>query len=99
MKQLANRLPTGFRSSYIASSEVAAFVAFMLCSFIAGLGLARFNAFAALIATAAFAISLFSYDMIGGSTLMNSFLSSLAVAAALQAGYLVGQVLRRPRRR
>ena len=75
---------------------MAAFVAFMICSFIAGLCLARFNAFAILMATAAFAISVFSYDMIAGSTLVNSFLTSLAAAAALQAGYLVGQVLRRP---
>ncbi|HET6943020.1 MAG TPA: hypothetical protein VFH89_12750 [Sphingomicrobium sp.] len=75
---------------------MTAFIVFLMCSFIAGLCLARFNAFSILMATAASAISVFSYDMIDGSTLVNSFLSSLAVAAALQAGYLVGQVLRRP---
>jgi hypothetical protein len=73
-------------------------VALVVASLVLGLFLARFNVFAALVATAICVIGSFIYDMTSGLTLAHFQLASLAPAFVLQVGYLVGQFLWRPRK-
>jgi hypothetical protein len=72
--------------------------ALMVASLILGFLLARFNVFAALVATAICAVSSFIYDMTSDQTLAHFLPASLATAFVLQVGYLVGQFLWRPRK-
>jgi hypothetical protein len=72
--------------------------ALMIVSFILGVYVARFNILAATVASLVCAAVSLICDLSGGSTLMHSLLASVGTACALQVGYLVGQLLRLPRR-
>jgi hypothetical protein len=72
--------------------------ALMIVSFILGVCVARFNILAATVASLVCAAVSLVYDLSSGSTLMHSLLVSVGTACALQVGYLVGQLLRLPRR-
>jgi hypothetical protein len=72
--------------------------ALMIVSFILGVYLARFNILAATAATIVCAAVSLLYDLSREATLMHSLLASVGTACALQVGYLVGQLLRLPRR-
>jgi hypothetical protein len=72
--------------------------ALMVAGLVLGFLLARFNVFAALVATAICAVSSFTYVVISDLTLAHVLLTSLATAFVLQVGYLVGQFLWRPRK-
>jgi hypothetical protein len=71
--------------------------ALMLVSLVLGFLLARFNVFAALVATAICAAGSFIFVAISDPTPTHVLLTLLAPAFALQAGYLVGQFLWRRR--
>jgi hypothetical protein len=73
-------------------------LALVIVSLVLGFLLARFNVFAALVATALCAVSCFIYTVTSDFTLGYSLLTSLATALALQVGYLVSQFLWRPRK-
>ena len=62
--------------------------------FALGFGLARFGVLAALVATALSSPAWLIYDLVNGATLAQALLRSAFFAFVLQAGYLVGQVLR-----
>ena len=62
--------------------------------FALGFGLARFGVLAALVATALCAPAWLIYDLLHGATLARALLLSAFLALVLQAGYLIGQVLR-----
>jgi hypothetical protein len=72
--------------------------AFIVASLVLGFLLARFNVFAALVATAMCAVSSFIYVVISDLTLAHVLLTSLTTAFVLQVGYLAGQFLWRPRK-
>jgi hypothetical protein len=72
--------------------------ALVVFSFILGLCLARFNVLAAAMATIVCAAVSLLYGFAGESTFVYSLLASVATACSVQAGYLVGQLLRLPRR-
>jgi ABC-type arginine/histidine transport system permease subunit len=71
--------------------------ALMLVSLVVGFLLARFNVFAASVATAICAVSSLIYVAISDPTPAQVLLTLLAPAFALQVGYLIGQFLWRPR--
>jgi hypothetical protein len=72
--------------------------ALIVASLVLGFLLARFNVFAALVATAMCAVISFIYVVISDLTLAHILLTSLTTAFVLQVGYLVGQFLWRPRK-
>jgi hypothetical protein len=63
-----------------------------------GFSLARFGVLGALVATALFTPAWLIYDLMNGATLAQALLLSAFFALVLQAGYLVGEVLRPSRR-
>jgi hypothetical protein len=67
----------------------------MLAALALGLFLARFNAFALVVASALSA-ALFMLYLMQDSTLVHSILLSLATAFVVQIGYLFGQFLQKP---
>ena len=73
-------------------------VGLMIVSFILGVYVARFNILAATVASIVCAAVSLLYDLSSESTLMHSLLASVGTVCALQVGYLVGQLLRLPRR-
>jgi hypothetical protein len=73
-------------------------VGLMIVSFVLGVYVARFNILAATVASIVCAAVALLYDLSSESTLMHSLLASVGTACALQVGYLVGQLLRLPRR-
>jgi len=73
-------------------------VGLMIVSFVLGVYVARFNILAAIVASIVCAAVSLLYDLSSESTLMHSLLASVGTACALQVGYLVGQLLRLPRR-
>jgi hypothetical protein len=62
--------------------------------FALGFGLARFGVLAILAATALSTPAWLIYDLMNGEALAQALLLSAFFALVLQAGYLVGQVLR-----
>jgi hypothetical protein len=73
--------------------------ALMLIGLVLGIFLARFNVFAALVATAICAVSSLIYVAMSDPTPAQVLLTLLGPAFALQVGYLVGQFLWRPRKK
>ena len=78
--------------------SVFALIIVIIVSLVLGFLLARFNVFAALVATALCAVSSFIYAVTRDLTLAHSLLTSFATALVLQVGYLFGQFLWRPRK-
>jgi hypothetical protein len=88
--QHASRITAGWGSSVFALT--------LIC-LVLGIFLARFNVFAALIATAICAVSTLIYVLITDPTPAYVLLTPLVPAFALQVGYLVGQFLWRRRKK
>lgn len=85
-------------ADYESHRLVASMFALVIVRFIVGLCLARFNVFAAAMASTVCAAVSLLCGLTGDSTVMYSLLVSVGTACTVQLGYLVGQLLRLPRR-
>jgi hypothetical protein len=69
-----------------------------LAAFVLGLYLTRFNVFSVVMATAFATVIAFIVAVASGSTLLHSLQAGLVIALALQVGYILGQMIRWPRK-